>query len=149
LRWFVAHIEQRFDLDLRYRESGPVLALGPDLAVILFQCAREFVYNLLKHAAATRGLVELDYGAGRVTLTVSDNGKGLAGHPELQVPGKPGGYGLFGIRERLKPWGGELAITSDAQGTRAQVTAVPQPSNRAPGISSTTASHRLADRDDT
>jgi signal transduction histidine kinase len=116
--------------------------------VILFQCAREFVYNLLKHAAATRGLVELDYGDDRVTLTVSDNGKGLAGHPDSQATGKPGGYGLFGIRERLKPWGGELTITSDAQGTRAKVTAVPKPSDDAPGVS-TTAIDQLGARDDT
>lgn len=148
LRWFVAHIARRFDLELRYRESGPVLALGPDLPVILFQCAREFVFNLLKHAAATRALVELDYGDDRVTLTVSDNGKGLAGHPESQAPGKPGGYGLFGIRERLKPWGGELAITSDAQGTRARVTAAPKPSDDAPGVS-TLATDQLGGRDDT
>ena len=148
LRWFVAHIARRFDLELRYRESGPVLELGPDLPVILFQCAREFVFNLLKHAAATHGLVELDYGDDRVTLTVSDNGKGLAGRAASQAPGKPGGYGLFGIRERLKPWGGELAITSDAQGTRAQVTAAPRPSDDAPGVS-TLATDQLGGRDDT
>jgi signal transduction histidine kinase len=148
LRWFVAHIARRFDLELRYRESGPVLALGPDLPVILFQCAREFVFNLLKHAVATHGLVELDYGDDRVTLTVSDNGKGLAGQPESQAPGKPGGYGLFGIRERLKPWDGELAITSDAQGTRAQITAAPWPSDDAPGVS-TLATDQLGGRDDT
>ena len=121
LRWLASHMRQRFGHDLTFVESGPMPRLDRKTEVILFQCARELVYNLLKHSGATRGELKLGCRGNVVALSVSDNGRGLS--PDADRPNFPGsgGYGLFGVRERLKLWGGGLDLESDASGARVTV----------------------------
>jgi signal transduction histidine kinase len=53
----------------------------------------------------------LDYGIERLTLTVTDNGGGIA--PEILAKGgRDGHFGLRGMRERAKRVGGRLEIRS-------------------------------------
>ena len=121
LRWLATHTTQRFGLELAFVETAPVPELDRELAVLVFQCAREFVCNLIKHAGATRGSLEVGCHGSSVTLSVGDNGRGFdpdAVGPQLQGGG---GYGLFNTRERLALWGGRLSIESDGSGTRVNV----------------------------
>ena len=55
---------------------------------------------------------------GELRLTVADDGLGVA-HTGGEGP-RPGGggFGLFGVRERLALLGGNLTIASDTSGTR-------------------------------
>jgi two-component system sensor histidine kinase/response regulator len=121
LRWLASHMKQRFGHDLAFVESGPMPRLDRKTEVILFQCARELVYNLLKHSGAARGELKLGCRGNVVALSVSDNGRGFT--PDAARADSPGsgGYGLFGVRERLKLWGGGLDLESDASGARVTV----------------------------
>lgn len=85
-----------------------------DLSVILFQFARELVYNVLKHAAATHAWIHLRTEHGALCLQVEDNGKGFRGSPP--DTDKYSGYGLVSIRERLSLLGGHLSLESHAGG---------------------------------
>jgi signal transduction histidine kinase len=78
LRWLASRATQRFGLDLEVVESEPVPQLDQEAAVVLFQCARELVYNLIKHAGASWGRLELRCREGAIFLSVSDNSKGFA-----------------------------------------------------------------------
>jgi len=121
LEWLASHATRRFGLTMSCVAPKPIPALDRNLAVILFQCARELVYNLAKHADASAGWIELDVVDNRVRLVVSDNGKGFR---LADTPGHrkgEGGYGLFSLRERLLLFGGRLVIESGAAGTRASV----------------------------
>jgi signal transduction histidine kinase len=128
IRWLVDHTAQRFGLALAFVDSGVPSGLAQELALILFQCVRELVHNVVKHAHATRGQVELHREADALWLVVADNGKGfLADAPRAAAGG--GGYGLYSMRERLGLWGGDLSIQSDRSGTRVTLRAPlgPQP----------------------
>jgi signal transduction histidine kinase len=121
LRWLAANTTQRFGLEMAFAETTPVPALGREMALLVFQCARELVCNVIKHAGASRGSLETGCDGGMLTLTVADNGRGL--DPDvvgMQVTGE-GGYGLFNTGERLSLWGGTLSIESDSAGTRVTV----------------------------
>jgi signal transduction histidine kinase len=119
LRWLASHATERTDTDFSFRGTPGAAKLPQDLAVFLYQCARELVYNAAKHASAKVCTIELEGSADEVVLTVTDDGRGLASAPrEL---GRAGGFGLFSIRERLALFDGELSIGSDAAGTRARV----------------------------
>jgi signal transduction histidine kinase len=121
LEWLASHATLRFGLTVSFVEARPIPVLDRNLAIILFQCARELVYNLAKHAGASEGRIELDIVDNGVQLVVSDNGKGFR---RADTPGKETGergYGLFSIRERLLLVGGDLVIESGAAGTRASV----------------------------
>jgi len=119
LRWLASHASERLGIAFSFRSPEPPGSLPEDLAILLFQCARELVYNAAKHSAAKTGTIELETEKQHVLLTVSDDGRGFdnaASRPRVQ-----GGFGLFSMRERLALFGGELSIESTAAGTRARV----------------------------
>jgi signal transduction histidine kinase len=105
-------------VDLSFAQRGSLPDLPSDTIVVLFQCARELVYNLVKHAEAGRGRIELDAGDGEVVLAVSDDGKGFPSAGEQPASCNEGGYGLFSLRERLKLLGGALHVESAGTGSR-------------------------------
>ncbi|WP_200237374.1 sensor histidine kinase [Thiohalocapsa halophila] len=120
------------------------VVLSRVLSVTLFQCARELVYNLIKHADASQGSIELAWDDASVTLVVADDGVGLARSappadgdaPDYRhtdgtaPPQRPlsavdsvatGGFGLYSIRERVALLDGTLSIDSGPRGTRARI----------------------------
>lgn len=121
LRWLASHTKEEFGIDVSFAESESNPELCKDLAVVLFQCARELVCNVVKHAEATAGRIELVCRGGDVLLMVIDNGRGFPGAKNSLGPSVNSGYGLFSIRERLAVLGGTLAIDSNASGTRASI----------------------------
>jgi signal transduction histidine kinase len=118
LRWLASHARERLGVTFSYAESGTVPKLPQELAIALFQCARELVFNVAKHASATTGSVELEADDGEVLLTVADDGKGFVSGDAPQSPDSTGGYGLFSIRERVALFGGRLSIVTTANGSR-------------------------------
>ena len=90
--------------------------LSQDLEVVLYRCAYELVNNAIKHAHADRIDIQLMQEDGQVTLTVSDNGRGL----ETESP--QGGIGLQNIRERISHYQGTMHIVSGKeQGTETNI----------------------------
>lgn len=124
LRWLAGQTARRFGLELSFAESGTPLPITPELTVILFQCARELVHNVVKHAGASRGRLEVRWDDGVVRIVVSDDGTGLAPDALRRRADGQGGFGLYSMRERLGLWGGSLAIESDSSGTRATLRVV-------------------------
>lgn len=103
-------------------EGTPVRGAATTEEQVL-RIGREAVANVLRHAEATRVHLHLQYEGSRVTLVVSDDGKGFD-------PASPAGtdhFGLTTMRERAESVGGTLHITS-APGAGTTVTAtVPLP----------------------
>jgi signal transduction histidine kinase len=121
LRWLAGQTERRFGLELPFVETGVTAPVGQDLAVVLFHCARELVYNLVKHSGASRGRLELHHEGNALRIAVSDEGRGFAADRNGPREDGQGGYGLYSVRERLALWGGDLSLDSDGSGTRATV----------------------------
>jgi signal transduction histidine kinase len=77
-----------------------------------FRIGREALANAFQHARSSIVEVILEYGRSEFRLTVKDNGSGI---PEkLLREGRPGHWGLPGMRERAKNVNGSLTIRSDA-----------------------------------
>ncbi|NEX21318.1 response regulator [Thiorhodococcus mannitoliphagus] len=121
LGWFARYKTKRFGVELHYVESPTLPAIETDLAVVLFQSARELVYNLIKHSGASRGRIELGGDLESICVSVDDDGRGFAPVALDGLTSGEGGYGLFGVRERLSLWGGELDIETKAQGARVTI----------------------------
>ncbi|WP_242676480.1 sensor histidine kinase [Streptosporangium minutum] len=88
-------------VDLRVVGVPQELPEGEQLTV--YRIVQEALTNTLKHggpdASAT---VEMEYGLRELFLRVTDDGRGAA------VPGRPGGHGLVGMRERAAMFGGSI-----------------------------------------
>jgi signal transduction histidine kinase len=119
----IARAGVRVDMQVhgRRRELPP----GIDLAA--FRIVQEALTNVVKHADTTSCRVIVSYGAGELSVEITDDGQGsqvpaaAAAHgsgPRGPGPGGPGGegggemtggHGLIGMRERVSLYGGEFS----------------------------------------
>src|SRR5262249_32785831 len=93
-------------LNANVHVSGAVRPLTPRANLTLYRAGQEALTNVAKHANATTVDVRLNYGDDRIRLTIKDNGVG-ANNSE-------GGFGLFGIRERVQLLNGTVRVSTDA-----------------------------------
>ena len=100
---------ERFGVPASFGTGGTTRPLPPDATVALLRVAQESLVNAAKHAAGQPVAVRLDYDAAAVRLTVRNElapSQGADGIPELSTLN--GGYGLTGMRERLRLLSGSL-----------------------------------------
>jgi signal transduction histidine kinase len=84
-------------------------ALQPDADVIFLRVAQEALSNVARHAQATRVAVALQCVDGLVLLSVEDDGRGF----DTDAVGA-GSIGIYGMRERVRRFGGHVLIESSA-----------------------------------
>ncbi|MBM4459030.1 MAG: sensor histidine kinase [Chloroflexi bacterium] len=83
----------------------------------LYRTAQEGLTNIQRHAAARQAWLRLECSADRISLHVSDDGRGLADGAGVPVgagssTGGPGsGFGLAGLRERAVQLDGAVTLT--------------------------------------
>ena len=91
----------------------------------LFQCTRELLMNVVKHAETDSATITLTHDAKTISLHVSDVGKGFgpASIPSrLTTEAGLTQFGLFSIRERMEALGGRFEVRSAPnQGTQAKL----------------------------
>jgi two-component system sensor histidine kinase UhpB len=100
----------RLQIERRFSEN--LSSLAPEVELVVYRVAQESLTNVLRHAEATRCVIELRSENERISLLVSDDGRGMSDRPERET------IGIEGMRERALLVGGSLAIDSEAgQGT--------------------------------
>lgn len=93
--------------------TGEERELPPERQVTLLRAAQEALANVRKHAAAHRVDVTLSYLDDTAILDVQDDGRGF--DPTLLPPpgqATDGGYGIWGMRERVEALGGTFSLES-------------------------------------
>jgi signal transduction histidine kinase len=123
---------QRYQVPVTFETDGAARPLPPDASLALLRAVQEALVNAAKHAPGEPIAVRLNYGRGDVRLSVvnhlngaktgigdSSGGRATGGG---RGPGNDGGYGLTGMRERLRllngtlvagPRDGEWAVTAE------------------------------------
>ena len=86
--------------------TGTARRLPTGTEVVLLRVCQEALANVRKHAAARRVSVRLCYADGAVRLTVADDGRGF------DPSATNGGYGLNGMRDRVRQVGGTVEVDS-------------------------------------
>ena len=84
------------------------LEMTPDLEQDVYRIALEALNNSLKHAHASRVVVELTRSANELLLRITDNGNGF----RADASDSDGGLGLESMRERAERQRGRLGIDS-------------------------------------
>jgi signal transduction histidine kinase len=99
----------RYRVAVSFDTSGIPVPLPPDATIALLRVAQEALVNATKHAAGQRVAVCLDFGDADVRLTVrNDLAPGSVRNGTAGVNTVDGGYGLTGMRERLRLLNGTL-----------------------------------------
>ncbi len=105
------HLSQLHSAKFRVSMQGTGRDLHPIAREEILLIAREAMGNAFLHANAQTIEVELTYDEVALQLRVRDDGSGISAGV-LEAGGKPGHFGLLGMRERANKLGAQLDIWS-------------------------------------
>lgn len=112
LLWLAGQM-QRHGLPVAVQQEPMTLALPEDQAVLVFQSARELLFNVLKHAQANQATIVVKVtDQDHLEVIVSDDGCGFVSAASDRQGTAPARFGLFSVTERMAAMGGELIIQS-------------------------------------
>jgi PAS domain S-box-containing protein len=115
--------EARADIPVvEFTHDLPGPRLQPQMETAVFRIVQESLTNVRKHARATSARVVLTRSADRLRIAVSDDG---AGFDPRAVPDDR--FGLEGIRQRARLFGGEPEITTAPGAGTTIVVSLPVP----------------------
>ena len=99
-----------FDIEVWADES---LIPDDDVSITLFQCAREILFNSVKHSGvkSARLMMFCDNDA-FVNISIKDEGKGFDAMALCLQDVWKDGFGLFSVRERVELLGGVMLVES-------------------------------------
>jgi PAS domain S-box-containing protein len=119
IRQYIDGYANRSGLAVKLRASPKVDKLPFGMQRSLLRIVQEALANVHRHASASRVSVDMRQIAGRLHLTITDNGRGLEGMSEQEgdTPFQPG-VGILGIKARVRQFGGDLKIQTGSHGTR-------------------------------
>jgi PAS domain S-box-containing protein len=89
-----------------FNVRGQQPELPPEWEDNLLRIGQEVLTNVLRHAQAGKFKAGITFDTAELRLNLSDNGKGF------DPGGRHQGFGLQGIKERVKAMGGQLSIQS-------------------------------------
>jgi len=96
-------------MDISFNFFGEAGRIGHLTEVAVYRIAQELLHNAIKHSGGTRTEVQLVQEENRVSLTVSDNGRGF----DMEASAEKDGMGLRSIRSRVEALRGVLDIRSE------------------------------------
>jgi|GEM_PF-741826 len=119
LDWLARWMGEKYHLHVEVQAEELDGEVPEEIRLVLFQGARELLFNVVKHAEVDQARVELRrLPEDQIELVVSDQGVGVD-PTQIGKQQTKGGFGLFNIRERLESLGGQMQIDSTpGQGTR-------------------------------
>jgi signal transduction histidine kinase len=92
--------------------EGKERELNPMLRDEIYRIGREALRNAFRHAKAQKIEAEITYGDSEFSLNVRDDGCGIDSEVANQGA-RAGHWGLPGMRERAKSFGGNLEVWSE------------------------------------
>jgi len=113
LEWLTEQVQKDHGISTRFISDSRTDHLDDDVRVLLFQAVNELLVNLVKHAQAQNVEVSIQRDGANLKVEVGDDGVGFQ-MPRMEPHLRERcGFGLFSIRERLRPYGGVLEVQSE------------------------------------
>jgi signal transduction histidine kinase len=112
IEWQIEEFHDRWGIACETHLPAGKFVLDSDRSTAVFRILQEALTNVVRHAHATKVVVDLKNEAGNVVLTVRDNGKGInpkALHYHASI-------GLLGMRERALSFGGKTEVARLPEG---------------------------------
>jgi len=113
LEWLISDLEKHFGITIGMAVLGAERRFSPEVELILFRVAQEALRNVWKHSEASRAWATLEFGHGKTTLSIRDNGKGFEVPQNTADLANVGKLGLAGMEERVRLVGGKLTLESE------------------------------------
>lgn len=108
--WLQDWFKEKYNFDLEVCADERLKA-DSDVGITLFQCVREIVFNVVKHAGVKSARLMMFCDSSFVNISIRDEGAGFDAESVMQE-GSSNGFGLFSVRERLELMGGMMEVES-------------------------------------
>lgn len=119
LTWLAEQMKQH-ELGVALQLNASSLDLSEEHAILLFQCVRELLMNIVKHSGTKQATLSVEVIEQTLVVTVTDEGRGFDLSTETSTSPGDTHFGLFSIRERMDAVGGRFQLLSfPGQGTSA------------------------------
>jgi signal transduction histidine kinase len=117
LQQLVAEGREQFGVQCEFAENIESTKLAAPLGTVIFRVAQEALMNALRHSSSPTVLMTLTERGGKMCIKVEDWGVGF----DVKMAAT-GGFGLEGIRQRARLFGGRVGIrSSPGRGTLIKV----------------------------
>lgn len=94
--YFCKNIAETSGLNISFQHVGDELPrFRMDFEIAIYRIVQELLQNVIKHAEATKALVQITHSEGYLSLTIEDNGNGFEPGTTIE------GLGLKSIRNKL------------------------------------------------
>jgi signal transduction histidine kinase len=110
LRALVEELDARSPAPVHIDIAADDLQLPDDVALAVFRITQEALHNAIQHADASEIAARLTQYPDRLRLTVTDDGRGIAGGVDPARFVAQGHFGLAGMRERAAMIEGKLDV---------------------------------------
>jgi signal transduction histidine kinase len=113
LREFVEGFTRRAGISQDVEFVGSPVSISPAAQLALFRTLQEALVNVHRHAQASGVRVRLVWTGGAISLSIQDNGAGMAGSGSAHHRG----VGVSSMRTRMRQLGGDLDVVGGPGGT--------------------------------
>jgi len=110
IEWQAAEFEKLTGIKCEFTSSHKDIVVDQELSTAIFRIFQEALTNVVQHANATKIKASLQERNGKVILLIKDNGTGI----EKRQITNPKSFGLIGMGERARFWGGQINIRGTA-----------------------------------
>jgi len=118
IEWYIKDFQERTKIECKSDLDFNGIKLDPDCSTAIFRIFQEALTNIARHAEATKVNISLKRINSKLEIQISDNGKGIK-EDDIYSPNS---LGLIGMRERIRPFNGELKLyASENEGTTLSV----------------------------
>jgi signal transduction histidine kinase len=115
IEWQAEEFQKRTGMECETRLPPDQFDLNKEKSTNLFRIVQESLTNVIRHAGATKVVINLYVKDGMLRLEIVDNGKGIS----RAETNHPKSFGIIGIKERVHSLGGEIDIAGTPnEGTR-------------------------------
>ncbi len=108
LEWHVSNHNKTSEVPCSLHIDIGDLRFVKEFNTAIYRITQEALTNINRHAEASQSWVDFVIDDHELVLQIRDNGRGL--DPEAALQSKS--LGLFGMRERVRSWGGDFKLSS-------------------------------------
>ena len=99
--------------EIEFEISGDPVYLDTQKELVIFRIIQEGFNNIIKHARATRSIIDLNFSGQNLNILIRDDGIGFNFSPD-NSPVSTGKSGLANMKTRTSMIGGTMSIQSEA-----------------------------------
>ena len=123
IEWQAGEFSSRTGIVCNIAAEPPQIKLSEELSVAIFRIFQETLTNIVRHAQATEVEVGLRLTPSEFSMRVCDDGVGMRD----AEPHKLNSFGLLGVKERVRGFGGEMTVGTGCLGGVSLDIVIPDP----------------------